>query len=154
MDASFNNKIVEELKRKYRFRKVGDKWMQEGICPECGEKELYCAAVEPKVVTCSRSDKCGFRDTVKGVLPELFQDWSKRVAPTEENPNATADAYLLHERGINLMGLRAAYSQETYFDRALNAGSATVRFALPGGAWWERIIDRPGRFGKKKAKIP
>ncbi|MDX6065336.1 toprim domain-containing protein, partial [Pseudomonas aeruginosa] len=44
-------------------------------------------------------------------------------------------------------------SQENYWDRDLEIGSATVRFPLKKGGYWERLIDRPSRFGKKKARF-
>lgn len=152
MDAhsatTFKSKILDELKRKYRFRKISGKWLQEGQCPDCNEWELYAAAEDPKVVTCGRSNNCGYQASVRDVLSDLFEDWSERFKPTPEDPNATADAYL-RGRGLDLTGLRGHFFQENYFDRERNAGTATVRFPLPGGSWWERLIDRPGRFDKK-----
>lgn len=153
MADDFASKIVEELKREYRFKRTNGAWLQQGECPECRKWELFTAAKDPKVLRCGREDKCGFEISVKQALPDLFEDWSKRFQSTEHDPNAAADAYLQHERGLDLTGLRGAYSQENYFDRNINQGAATVRFPLPGGSWWERIIDRPGRFGKKKANF-
>jgi len=46
-------------------------------------------------------------------------------------------------------GLRGHFAQEFYKCPRTGAGSATVRFPLPGESWWERIIDRPGRFERK-----
>ncbi len=62
------------------------------------------------------------------------------------------------------MKLSGAYSQELFRDRA-GQTSATVRFPIPcaydgvapEGAkpgYWERLIDRPRRFGKRKANMP
>src|SRR5690606_635870 len=110
--------------------------------------ELFTAATDPKVVRCGRENNCGFEISVRDALPDLFEDWSKRFERTEKDPNAAADASLRNARGLDLAGLRGAFSQEYYHDRVLDQGSATVRFPLPGGSWWERIIDRPGRFGK------
>ncbi|WP_242875909.1 toprim domain-containing protein, partial [Stenotrophomonas maltophilia] len=45
------------------------------------------------------------------------------------------------------------YTQEDYYDRAKRQGTATVRFPLVKGGWWERLIDRPHRFGKMKARF-
>jgi hypothetical protein len=85
---------------------------------------------------------------VRNLLPDLFEDWSKRTPPTEQNPNATADAYLVHERGLDLKLLRGLYSQELYRDYETGQTGATIRFPI-GDSYWERIIDRPGRFRKK-----
>lgn len=148
-DAEFSGQIIRALKDRFRFKAERGKWLQQGQCPDCQKWEAYCAAENPKVVKCSRVDKCGWEESVRQILPDLFEDWSKRFEPTPEAPNATADAYLSHERGLDLRGLRGAYTQEYYHDKQRGAGSATVRFELPGGSWWERLIDRPGRFDKK-----
>jgi hypothetical protein len=149
VDATFASQIVSALRAKYEFRKTRGKWLQEGLCPDCRERELFTAAEDPKMVRCGRQNNCGFEISVRDALPDLFEDWSKRFERTEEDPNAAADAYLRFERGLDLTGLRGAFSQETYHDRKRNITSATVRFSLPGGSHWERIIDRPGRFDKK-----
>jgi hypothetical protein len=153
LDHTFASNIVDKLKAKYRFRKSSAKWLQEGQCPDCNEWELYTAAVDPKIVRCGRSNNCGFEISVRNALPDLFEDWSGRFKQSDAEPNAAADAYLRHERGLDIAGLRGAFSQE-YIKGGDSRegglfGSATVRFTLPGGSWWERIIDRPGRFGKK-----
>lgn len=145
---SLQNEIMKGLQAKFQFRKTKGDWLQEGTCPQCGKREAYCAAKEPKIVRCGRADRCGWEDSVRNLLPDLFEDWSKRVAPTRENPNASADAYLQYERGLDLRLLRGLYSQELYKDFETGQTGATVRFPI-GDSHWERIIDRPGRFGKK-----
>lgn len=142
-------KIRSELQRKFAFKKTKGKWMQEGQCPDCNENELFCPSDEPTFVRCNRIDSCGYGESVRSILPHLFEDWSKQAPATDENPNATADAYLLHERGLELAGLKKAYRQELYRDYNSGLTSATVRFALPGGTYWERLIDRAGRFSSK-----
>ena len=150
MDANFASQILSALKAKFEFRKTRGNWLQEGKCPGCGERELFTAAEEPKMVKCGRTNNCGFETSVRDALPDLFEDWTKRFAKElETDPNAAADAYLRYERGLDLAGLRGAFAQEVYHDRKRNITSATVRFPLPGGSHWERIIDRPGRFDKK-----
>lgn len=149
MSVGFNQKIVDELKRRFRFKKPGGKWLQEGQCPACQRWKLYTAADDPKVVICGRANECGYRESVREVLADLFEDWSDRVKPTRENPHATADEYLRTGRGLDIAGLRGHFTQEFYKDPESGASSATVRFPLPEDSWWERIIDRPGRFDKK-----
>lgn len=144
--------ILKGLQERFRFRKTRGNWLQEGQCPQCGKWELFTAAKDPKVLRCGRADRCGWEDTVRNQLPDLFEDWSKRFPPDDENPTAAADAYMLHERGLDLRYLRGTYSQELYRDRDTGQTSATIRFPIGdpiNGAWWERIIDRPGRFDKK-----
>ncbi|MEI0677688.1 bifunctional DNA primase/helicase, partial [Pseudomonas aeruginosa] len=101
---------------------------------------------------CGRG-KCGDTWHIKEIYPELFDDWSKRSPATDKEPAASARAYLAHARGFDLTLIDGWYSQENYWDRDLEIGSATVRFPLKKGGYWERLIDRPSRFGKKKARF-
>jgi hypothetical protein len=144
--------VTERLKRDYGFKTKGV-WLQEGKCDSCGKREVYARADAPWVLRCGRINRCGAETHVKQLYPDIFDDWSKRYVRTAQAPNAAADAYLLHARGFDLQGLRGNYSQEYYRDEKRDIGSATVRFPLPGGAWWERLIDQPGRFGKQKARF-
>ncbi|NOP35835.1 bifunctional DNA primase/helicase, partial [Klebsiella pneumoniae] len=82
-----------------------------------------------------------------------FDDWSKRAPATDKAPAASAMAYLSFARGFNTGLIHGWYTQENYFDRDLGIGSATVRFPLDHGGYWERLIDQPARFGKKKARF-
>ena len=147
--SSFDAQVLAALKAKFRFKSERGQWLQQGICPDCGKAEAYCSADQPRVVKCGRIDKCGWEEKVRDILPDLHEDWSKRAPATEKDPNASADAYLTGERGLDLQGMRSAYTQELYRDRESGAVSATVRFPLPNDSWWERIIDRPGRFPRK-----
>ena len=140
--------VLKGLQARFQFRKTRGEWLQEGTCPQCGKREAYCAAKEPRIVRCGRSDKCGWEETVRHLLPELFEDWSKRFPASDRNPNAAADAYLLHERGLDLQLVRGSYTQELFRDPKSGATGATVRFAV-GSTSWERIIDKPGRFERK-----
>jgi hypothetical protein len=157
MQSDLHRQVTARLKTEFSLVDRGV-WLRQGKCPKCGKKELYANAEGPWVVICGRVDKCGHRQHVKEIFHDLFDNWSERFAPTEQNPTASADAYLQHARGLNLAGLRGAYTQEYFHDRARNIGSATVRFPLPGadgsaGGYWERIIDQPHRFGSDKARF-
>lgn len=140
--------ILKGLQAQFQFKKTKGSWLQEGVCPACSKREAFCAAKDPKIVRCGRQDRCGWEISVRDALPDLFEDWSKRFPETEENPTATADAYLQHERCLDLRLLRGSYTQEVYRDHKTSHTSATVRFAV-GDTYWERLIDRPGRFEKK-----
>src|SRR5690606_5662130 len=100
-----------------------------------------------------RPEKCAHTMHVKEIYEDLFEDWSKRAPATENAPAATARAYLEFARGFSMDLIGGWFTQETYFNRDLNAGSATVRFPLTKGGYWERLIDRPSRFGKMKARF-
>lgn len=140
--------ILTGLQREFGFKKTTGAWLQQGKCPQCGKLEAFTASKDPKMVKCGRFDRCGWEDSVRNLLPELFEDWSKRFESTPENPNAAAEGYLLHERGLDMRFLRGTFTQELFRDRKTGATSATIRFPI-GDSYWERIIDKPGRFEKK-----
>lgn len=145
--------ITRRLNTDFRFKKQGSEYLREGTCPSCGKRELYAHAEAPWTIRCGRLDKCGHTAHVKEIYPDLFNTWSDRFPQRVEDPNAAADAYLRDARGFRLDRLRGTYTQETYIDRERSLSSGTVRFTLQCGAWWERLIDRPERFGKKKANF-
>ncbi|RON62033.1 bifunctional DNA primase/helicase [Pseudomonas fluorescens] len=105
------------------------------------------------MLICGRESKCAQRWHLKEIYEDLFDDWSKRAPSSEQFPQATARAYLEFARGFRHEVIQGWYTQETFFSEDLNAGSATVRFALEKGGYWERLIDRPHRFGKMKARF-
>lgn len=152
-----NSDLREEVLRhlaEFNFKEESG-WLRKGECPSCHKKELYTNAEHPWVLRCGRLAKCGAEMHVKDLYPELFQDWSKRTQVQQQtNPNAAADAYLEQARGFDLARIKGWYRQESHYDAKADngrgAGSATVRFPL-GDGFWERLIDRPARFGKKKA---
>lgn len=153
MKQELLNDVLREL-GEFGFKpKQG--WLRKGECPACRKKELYAKEESPWVVRCGRLNNCGYEAHVKDLYPFLFEDWSKRAEPQiKENPNAAADLYLQHARGFDLAFVKGWYRQESHWDRLADngkgAGSATVRFDV-GSGFWERLIDRPSRFGKKKA---
>lgn len=152
MDASLHRDITKRLENDYAFKaRPGSKWLQEGKCPACSKKEVWASAESPWKLWCGRKSKCGWEGYVKEIYDDLFQSWSDRYPQTTESPMAAADAYLVNMRGFEIGRLKGCYTQEYYHSRDLNIGSATVRFDLPGCGYWERIIDRPHRFGKMKA---
>lgn len=134
-----------------------------GTCPSCKHKELWAYADAPWVVRCNRQNNCNFEAHAKELYPDLFESWSERFQKPEEakpegqrNPTAAADAYLQHGRGFSLALVKGLYTQEQFYDARADhgrgAGTATVRFAV-ADTWWERLIDRPQRFGKQKARF-
>lgn len=145
--------VLQRLKTDYGFKTKGT-WLREGKCEACGKREVFALADAPWVLRCGRMNRCGAEVHVKDIYKDIFDDWSKRYKRTPEKPNAAADAYLAFARGFDLAPLKGSYAQEYFHDDALRIGTATVRFPLPGGGYWERLIDQPGRFGKKKARFP
>ncbi|MFK3649307.1 toprim domain-containing protein [Lysobacter enzymogenes] len=154
MQDSIRHQVIDRLQRDYGLKhRPGTDYMRGGKCPACGKKELYTSHLKPWVLRCGRQSKCGREVHVKDLYDDLFDDWSKRYTATPANPTAAADAYLEFNRGFALKELRGLYTQETYYDRKVEAGTATVRFPLDKGGYWERLIDRPHRFGKQKARF-
>lgn len=153
MGADLRRDVLDSLNREFEFKKTRKGYMREGKCPSCGKRELYINADAPWVVRCGRLKNCGYEAPVKELFPDLFDAWSDRFKKTDDNPTAAADAYLSSSRGFNLARIRGSYTQEWYRDPETKATSATIRFSLPGGGYWERLIDRPHRFGKMKARF-
>lgn len=156
MNGDLLHDVLRRLDAEFEFRERGG-WLRQGKCPSCGKKEVYTNAEHPWVVRCGRLNNCGWEGHVKDLYPDLFSNWSERVrkqtpAGKPPSPTAVADAYLQHARGFDLDKIKGWYTQESYFDQEINAGSATVRFQF-GTTWWERLIDNPERFGKKKARV-
>ncbi|CEH39913.1 toprim domain-containing protein [Xanthomonas citri] len=154
MQEDLRQQVLSRLERDYGLKHRRDTpYMRGGKCPSCSKKELYTNYQRPWVVKCGRQSKCGRELHVKDLYDDLFDDWSKRFQPTPAAPNAAADAYLQFSRGFDLAPLKGLYPQASHYDRKISAGTATVRFALVKGGWWERLIDRPHRFGKQKARF-
>ena len=132
MDATTAQQIVNALQADYDgFRKNGE-WLQYGRCPACGKKELYTSYSNPWKVSCGRQAKCGHEFSTKEHYPHLFKSFSERYQPTEKNPNATADAYMLHARGLDVSKIKGWYTQESFRHPEMEgSGSATVRFYIP-----------------------
>jgi hypothetical protein len=154
MQEDLRQQVITRLERDYGLKlRIGTEYMRGGKCPSCGKKELYCNHTHPWVVRCGRQAKCGREIHVKDQYDDLFDDWSKRHPVTDTNPHAAAEAYLQHSRGFDLARVRGLFTQDNYWNPTLQQGSATVRFVLERGEWWERLIDRPHRFGKMKARF-
>jgi hypothetical protein len=154
MDNAIRVEVLGRLERDYGLKQAsGTQYLRKGTCPACGKKELYSRHDEPWFIKCGRESKCGEQWHVKELYDDLFDDWSKRAPATDAAPAASADSYLQFARGFDLNLIKGWYTQDNYWSRDVGAGSATVRFALEHGGYWERLIDRPHRFGKMKARF-
>ncbi|MGO4413301.1 toprim domain-containing protein [Cupriavidus sp. KB_39] len=152
MNPSLHSEVTARLLRDYAFKqKRGGEKLESGKCPSCGKKTLWAFGEAPWVVRCNRLNNCGAEFHIKDLYADLFESWSDRFAPTAENPKASADAYMRDGRGFDLLKIGDWYTQESYYSHELKIGSATVRFALAPGVYWERIIDQAHRFGDRKA---
>lgn len=152
LDSRVADQVKSRLIRDFNMRDAGQ-YLRGGKCPKCDKKELFANAESPRLIICGRKDKCGHEEEVRSLYPDIFEDCST-LTKDDPNPNAAADFYLGGVRGFDLQYLRGAYAQEFYQDRKLGIGSATVRFPLPNGSWWERLIDQAGRFPRKANFAP
>ncbi len=153
MNIDLRDNILQRLDHDFGLKPKGGIWMRGGVCPSCGKKELYTHAEHPWMLRCGRQSRCGQEWHVKDFYDDLFNDWSERAPATEQLPTATARAYLEFARGFRLELIDGWFTQEQFWSREANAASATVRFPMEGGGYWERLIDRPQRFGRQKARF-
>lgn len=154
MNPSLRQDILARLTRDYQAEERGP-YLQKVQCPDCGKREAFINAESPWMLKCGRENNCGAQHHVKALFPELFDSWTERYDVPEqraESGSPVADGYLRDGRGFDLERIRGWYTQESYWKPGIG-GSATVRFALPGGAYWERLLDKPERFGKQKANF-
>jgi len=154
MRDDLRHDVLQRIESEFGLKhRVPTNYMRGGICPKCNKKELYTRFDSPWQLICGRQEKCGHTVHVKEIYDDLFEDWSKRVPATESAPTATARAYLEFARGFDISLIAGWFTQDTYYSTQHDAGTATVRFALEKGGYWERLIDRPARFGKMKARF-
>lgn len=156
MDVRLREEVLRRIERDFGLKHMaGTNYMRKGKCPshKCGQKTLYTFHDSPWMLICGRPEKCGHRVHVRDLYDDLFNDWSERAPSTNDNPTATARAYLEFARGFRLELIEGWFTQENYWDSRLKIGSATVRFPLDKGGYWERLIDRPQRFGGMKARF-
>lgn len=150
MNATIQRDVVSRLVRDFEF-KEREKYLQQGVCPCCQKRELFTSIEKPWILKCGRENNCAHQIIVKEIYPDIFEDWSSRYQDSPETPHAAAEAYLREARGLDTERLKGFFTQGAFAKDGM--GSATVRFKLACGATWERIIDKPQRFGKQKANI-
>lgn len=153
MKERLRAEVLTRITRDYGLKRAGASYMRKGKCPKCKKSTLYTFSDSPWMLICGRPEKCNHRVHIKDVYSDLFNDWSEQAPATAEDPTATARAYLEFARGFRTELMAGWYTQENYWDSKLKIGSATVRFPLEKGGYWERLIDRPDRFGKMKARF-
>ena len=144
--------IVQALTHDTRFQfKDQGGYLRYGICPNCGQKELYVRKSMPFRIACGRDNNCGLSWTAKELLPHLFENYEKRFPPTRENPKATAEAYLMADRGFIPSRICGWYDQEAHGLKGSGEWVPTVRFYLDAERtrYWERLIGKTKADGQK-----
>lgn len=156
--GNFDRDIWDEVRLRLQAppysMKLHQNRMGEGVCPQCGKKELWTNHVEePNKMICNRANKCGFEATAKDLFPDIFEAMRviERHPPTPENPNAPADAWMQRVRGLNIDNVRNWYSY-IKLDWAGDRDIPTIAFKLPApmDGFFYRFIDGK-EHGDKKA---
>lgn len=143
--------IVKRLQADYGMKHKGA-FLREGVCPECGKKELFISANEPHHLKCGRENKCGWGKNTRELYPDLWKPLHEQYPATKADPNATARAYL-RLRGLNPDLFAGQFIQAQRYERdAIREpkGTETVRFFLNAdrSVFWERfitVIDMPDK---------
>lgn len=144
------NHVADRLVDDFSFKRSG-KHLSQGRCPECGKKELHTHVDRPYSVKCNRINSCGYEETIRDLYPDLYEHFTKKYPPTEQDPNTTAKHYLSIARGFDVSKLDGWFEQGMRFDADSNTTTATVKFWLDqeNNVFWERLIDYADTFGKK-----
>lgn len=134
--------IINALKDDVNFNfKETARYFQYGKCPECNRKTVYIKKDNPGRIACSHTDSCGYSETTRVRYAHLFENISERYPATQEDPNASANAYMSHVRGFPLVKISNWYSQG-YLPLNNGKKAPTVRFNLWDGFYWERLINQ------------
>lgn len=146
MSDDLRARIVPRILADYDFKKSDDgAWFNQGRCPVCNKRSLFTAAANPWVIRCGREAKCAAEFSVRDLYPDEFGQFNQRHPATEQNPMATADAYMNEARGLDVAHMRKYnyYTQENWWSSKAKSGTATVRFAIPGtdNSYMERFVD-------------
>ena len=141
MEYDLTPQIVNRLQHEFRMTEQGD--YLRGYCPDCGKKSLWTWLNNPGNVQCDRINKCAYSEPTFELFPDLFEKLNEKHPPTEQDPSATAKAYLSLIRGFELSQLSGLFEQGKYWHPHGNKGTATVRFYLDEAKtmMWERLID-------------
>lgn len=146
------HQVIQRLITDFGFKQNSSKFLTGGVCPICKKKELFTDATNPTGIKCSRESKCGHYETVRDLYPDLYENLTKKVPATEQDPDATAKAYLNHIRGFDLAKIKDWYEQGLFHNADTDSVTATVKFYLDTDKTrsWERLIDyRPGQYKAK-----
>ena len=133
--------IVETLLNDdtFKFTDTG-KVLNKGYCPDCKRKSVWVKKDKPGRVYCDHQTTCGYTETTRELYSELFTNYTERFPVSEDDPRATARAYLA-DRGFNT-GIIADWYEQGYFPLRGGTLAPTVRIMLWNGFYWERLIDQ------------
>lgn len=142
MDEITRQNVINILQNHYNMRPQGGGHRYKyGICPQCGSKELWAFAHDPWTVQCDRESNCAYKQSTRDLHPEAFATVTERALKKDPaDPKIIAKTYLQDDRGFNIMRI-GSFEQGTAQNFQTKETSATVRFSLPNGGYWERVIE-------------
>lgn len=141
--TDINQEIIVRLKEDFGGKiDSSQKYWQEGRCPNCGKKSLWTLVEKPLTPMCNRLNKCGYEMSTREQYPDLFTNITERYPQTSKNPKATADKYLALMRGLDPNKSIGEYTQEAYQNPYANKATATIRFEIDQGVFWEKFCDK------------
>lgn len=159
MQYKFSDEIEREVRQalisdsSFAFKQAGEN-LRRGICPNCGERECFVDLKKPWRVSCGRLNNCQWSETTRNLYPNIFENLSKRHPATEQNPNATADAYMTELRGFSSKIIDGMYSQAYAKHQHKKEFYAAVKIGISANCYWLRIIDAAAvRKNGAKSKI-
>ena len=142
MDEITRQNVINILQHQYHMRpQGGGQRYKYGVCPQCGSRELWAFANDPWTIQCDRESNCGYKQSTRELHPEAFATVTERALKQEStDPKIIAKTYLQEERQLNITRI-GEFEQATTFNHKTKKSSATVRFELPNGGYWERVIE-------------
>ncbi|MDD5728260.1 MAG: toprim domain-containing protein, partial [Victivallales bacterium] len=156
---NYSDEILQELRQalindsSFSFRQAGDN-LRQGICPNCGERECFVDLKQPWRVSCGRLNNCKWSETTRNLYPHIFENLSKRHPATEQNPNATADAYMTEVRGFDPEIIKGMYSQVYAKNKSKEEYYPAVKVIISQQCYWLRLINADDvRKNEAKSKI-
>ncbi len=153
IDPQIYQEIKSRLLKQFDF-KENKNWLNQGKCPQCSKKELWTNAQNPWIIKCSRENNCNFEETAKNLYPDLFENFNKRYPKSEQDPNATAKAYMQFHRGFDISKIKDFFQQGEFWHEDAVKGTATVRFIINNdpNLYMERFIE-PVKIKSKSGDI-
>ena len=140
-DSALHEDVLRALENDAEFDfKNSTKYFQYGRCNVCGRKSLFISKQNPYRIKCSHLS-CTFDETVFSRYGHLFEDIAEKYPATPENPNASAQAYMSNSRGFPLVKISDWFHQGSRPLPNSKRNAPTVRFALWGNHYWERLIN-------------
>lgn len=134
-------------------KKIEGKYIRGITCPKCGENEAWSYYQKPLFVFCQRMNNCGVNTSIKEMYPDIFKELAEKFPPTEDNPKATAAAYL-ESRGLDTRKIEFSQGKRKEGGREY----PTLKINVDSETVFHRLIDYEGKnrtriFGAYSGKV-